>query len=472
MRDCHEPDPGTPDDLIRAKAGVGQAKGRVPWSISARRDQQVMRTERPTRARALRALAVSVTAVAVLASAADNAAAALPPGNAAQQWDQIAEDTVVGSGAFQGEGFVYMAYVSKAMHRAVNPGERNGQSPDAAVTEAAYRILVHYFPAREPDLTALHDAALAAIPAGRAKRTGIMYGGLAANKVLRSRAGDGLHTPIASTSPFPALPPGPGVWRLTPSAYAAPQTPWMASVRPFLLKRPDQFLPSPPPSLSSPQWVAAFDEVKSLGAAASTTRTADQTATALFWTANVVRQYNGLARSIATRMSLGVPQTSRLLAMTNEVGADAMISMMTAKYHYVFWRPVTAIDPTSVTSDGFGPAPGFDDGNPATVEQAAWRPLVATPNHPEYPSAHSTISSAIAEVFTRFLGTDALDVDVQGTPSFTVTRHFATADDLRAEVNDARIWAGVHYRFSVQAGSALGREVADYDLSHGFQACG
>jgi hypothetical protein len=244
----------------------------------------------------------------------------------------------------------------------------------------------------------------------------------------------------------------------------------MANVRPFLLKRAGRFQPAPPPSLSSPRWAAAFNEVKSLGVAASTTRTPDQTAIAIFWTANVVRQYNGLARSIATRMRLDVPRTSRLLAMTNEVGADAMIAMFDAKYHYLFWRPVTAINPTSVTADGFGPTPGFEDGNPATVEQADWNPLLATPNHPEYPSAHSTISSAIAEVLTRFLGTDALDVDLQGTPSFTVTRHFATADELRAEVNDARVWGGVHYRFSVQAGSALGREVADYGLSH-FQAC-
>jgi hypothetical protein len=446
MCDCPEHDPGTP--------GNANTLGK-----------------RATRARARAAVALCVTAVAVLAGAADNAAAALPPGNAAQQWDQIAEDTVVGSGAFQGEGFVYMAYVSKAMNRAVRPGERHGQSPDAAVTEAAYRILVHYFPAREPDLTALHDAALAAIPAGPAKRNGIAHGGLAATEVLRDRAGDGLQTPIASTSTLPTPAPGPGVWRLTPSAYAAPQTPWMANVRPFLLKRPGQFQPAPPPSLSSPQWVAAFNEIKSVGADARTTRTADQTAIAMFWTANVVRQYNGLARSIATRMSLDVPHTIRLLAMTNEVGADAMIAMFAGKYHYLFWRPVTAIDPTSVTNDGFGPAPGFDDGNPLTVEQAGWRPLLATPNHPEYPSAHSTISSAIAEVLTRFLGTDAIDVDVQGTPGFTVTRHFATADDLRAEVNDARVWGGVHYRFSVQAGSALGREVADYDLRHGFQAC-
>jgi hypothetical protein len=470
MCDCHEHDPGTPENA-NALGGVRNERRRVEMQVcSTRRDRQVRRNERPRSARALRALAVSVTAVAVLASAAGNAAAALPPGNAAQQWDQIGEDTVVGSGAFQGEGFVYMAYVAKAMHRAVTPGERKGQSPDAAVTEAAYQVLVHYFPAREPDLTALHDAALAAIPAGPAKRNGIRHGVLAANEVLRDRTGDGLQTPIGSTSPFPTAAPGPGVWRLTPSAYAPPQTPWMANVRPFLLKRAGQFQPAPPPSLSSPRWVAAFNEVKSLGAAASTTRTADQTAIAIFWTANVVRQYNGLARGIATRMSLDVPHTTRLLAMANEVGADAMIAMFDAKYHYLFWRPVTAISPTSVTTDGFGPTPGFDDGNPATVEQAGWSPLLATPNHAEYPSAHSTISSAIAEVLTRFLGTDALDVDLQGTPSFTVTRHFATADDLRAEVNDARVWGGVHYRFSVQAGSALGREVADYDLSH-FQAC-
>ena len=220
--------------------------------VGMQRVQPVRRNERAMRARALRALAVGVTVVAVLAGAIDNADAALPPGNAAQQWDQIAEDTVVGSGAFQGEGFVYMAYVSQAMHGAVNPGERNGQSPDAAVTEAAYRILVHHFPAREPDLTALHDAALAAIPAGPARRNGIKHGALAANQVLRDRAGDGLQTPIASTSPFQTLASGPGVWRLTPSAYAAPQTPWMAKVRPFWLKRPGQFQPEPPPSLSSP----------------------------------------------------------------------------------------------------------------------------------------------------------------------------------------------------------------------------
>jgi hypothetical protein len=416
--------------------------------------------------------AVAVCAVAASAGTTRGAAAALPPGNAAQQWNKIAEDTIVGSGAFQGEGFVYMAYVSRAMDRAVNPGERQGQSPDAAVTEAAYRILVHYFPAQEPNLTALHDAGLAAIPDGAAKRNGVMYGGLAADKVLRERADDGLQTPIGSTSSFPTFAPGRGVWRLTPPAYAAPQTPWMANMRPFVLGNADQFLPPAPPSLQSQQWVDAFDELRSLGASNSATRTPEQTAVAIFWTANVVRQYNLLARSIATNMTLDVPETARLLAMVNEVGADAMIAMMNAKYHYLFWRPVTAIDPTSVTNDGFGAVPGVDDGNALTVEQPGWRPLVATPNHPEYPSAHATITSAIAEVLTQFLGTDQLDVDIQGTPSLSVKRHFATADDLRAEVGNARVWAGLHYRFSVQAGSLLGRQVADYDLEHAFQPAG
>lgn len=427
-----------------------------------------------TKGRALRLAVIAVTAFGVAASAGTtrDATAALPSGNAAQQWDKIAEDTVVGSGAFQGEGFVYMAYVSMAMDRAVNPGERQGQSPDAAVTEAAYRILVHYFPAQAANLTALHDAALAAIADGPAKRNGIVYGGLAADKVLRERAGDGLQTPIGSSSAFPALPPGPGVWRLTPPAFASPQTPWMANMRPFVLSSADQFLPPPPPSLQSQEWVDAFNELKSLGSVNSTTRNPEQTATAIFWTANVVRQYNLLARDIATRTGLDVPETARFLAMVNEVGADAMIAMMNAKYHYLFWRPVTAIDPTSVTSDGFGPAPGYDDGNPLTVEQPGWRPLVTTPNHPEYPSAHATITSAVVEVIARFLGTDQIDADVQGTPSLTVTRHFATAEELRTEVGNARVWAGLHYRFSVQAGSQLGRQVADYDLDHAFRQSG
>src|SRR3954451_4532427 len=349
-------------------------------------------------------LLVAVAVACVAAPAAN--AVTLPPGNAAQQWNKIAEDTVVGSGAFQGEAFAYLAYVSAAMDGAVNPGERRGQSADAAIAEAAYDVLVHYFPSNAANLTALHEAALAAVPDGPAKRNGINFGALAAGKVIRDRAGDGLQTPVGTSSPFPTLPFVPGVWRLTPPGYVAPQTPWMGQVRPFILDSADQFMPGPPPALQSQAWVDAFNQVKSLGSATSTTRTAEQTTTAIWWTANVNRQYNGAARSIATSMALDVPENARLLVMVNEVAADAMISMFDAKYRYVFWRPVPAIDPTSVHSDGFGPMPGFDDGNPVTVAQPGWHSLITTPNHPEYPSAHSTVSAAIAEVFARSLGTD------------------------------------------------------------------
>jgi hypothetical protein len=422
---------------------------------------------RPALIVAAAAAVVAAASLAVVAAPASRAAT-LPPGNAAQQWEKIAEDTAVGAGAFQGEAFLYLAYVSQAMDRAANPGIRIGQSSDAAVAEAAYDVLAHYFPAQVANLTALRDAALAAVPDGPAKRVGMVFGDLAAAHVLRERADDGLQMPVASTSTFRTLPFGPGAWRLTPPAYAAPQTPWMGSMRPFILRSADQFLPHPPPSLQSGEWVDAFNEVKSLGAIDSSTRTAEQTAIATFWSANVNRQWGILVRDIATTKGLDVPESARWFAMVNVTLADAGIAFMNAKYHYLLWRPVTAIDPMSVKNDGFGPVPGFDDGNPLTHEQTGWRPLLPTPNHPEYPSAHATFTSAIAEVLTRFLGTSHIDVDVQGTPTFGVARHFATADDLRNEVENARIWAGLHYRFSVEAGVALGRAVADYDLDHAF----
>jgi hypothetical protein len=135
-------------------------------------------------------------------------------------------------------------------------------------------------------------------------------------------------------------------------------------------------------------------------------RTAEQTAIARFYTANVIRQFNIAARDLATAHALSLLQTARLLAMVNTASADALMSVLNSKYRFLFWRPVTAIDPTAVTADGYGPVPGFDDGNPATAEEPGWRPLVVTPNHPEYPGAHGTNTSAIAEVFSEFLGTD------------------------------------------------------------------
>ena len=296
--------------------------------------------------------------------------------------------------------------------------------------------------------------------------------------MIRRRTGDGLVTPIASTSNFTTLTAGPGVWRLTPSAFQAPQTPWVGDMKPFILKSATQFMPSPPPSLSSSTWVAAFNEIKAVGGATSTVRTPEEANVAKFYTANVVRQYNGVVRALADARHLSLLDTARLAAMVNVVAADTGITVMHAKYHYLLWRPVTAIDPTSVSADSFGPSPGFDDGNSGTAEQPGWRPLLPTPNHPEYPGAHPSLTAAMAQVFAGFLGTDRIDVDIHGfdpngpAGNLNAVRHFATTEDLRTEIVNARLWGGLHYRFSSMAGLDLGRNVATYDLAKAFGKAG
>ncbi len=442
------------------------------------------------RARVLRVVVLAVTALAVAAGAGStrDAAAALPPGNTVAQWNKIAEDTVVGSGAFQPEGFIYMAYVSAAVYDAVVAIDGGfepygpaitapaGASVEAAVVEVAYRTLVNYFPSQAGNLGALYAEALGSIPDGTAKSDGQAVGLAAAANIISLRGGDGRMTPIGVTSSFPTLQPGPSVWRLTPP-FAAPQTPWVANVRPFVLESLGQFLPDPPPPLQSDEWVDAFKQIKAYGAATSSVRTDEQTRVARFYSANVVRQYNRVGRDVAGA-SPSLLETARLAAMINLVGADALMSTLHAKYHYLFWRPVTAIDPSAVSADGFGPVPGYDDGIAATVEQAGWRPLLTTPNHPEYPAAHGAITSAMAEVFSTFLGTNQIDLDIHGfdptgpAGNLNAVRHFDMPTDLREEIIGARLWAGLHYHFSSVAGVVLGRNVAKYDLRHAFQPIG
>ena len=418
------------------------------------------------------------------------APATLPPGNTVQQWNKIAEDTVVGSGTFQPEGFIYMAYPSAAVYDAVVAIEGGfepygppitappGASVDCAVVEAAYRTLRYYFSAF-PVLVANLDAYYAEALSNFGGCTtdggaGTLVGQTAATDIIDLRTDDGRMTPINVTSSFPTLPPAPSVWRLTPP-FAEPQTPWVGDVRPFVLQSLDQFLPDPPPSLQSLEWVEAFNQIKAYGALIGSARSDEQTRTALFYSANVIRQFNRVGREIADARGVGLLEMARLAAMVNLVGADALMSTFHAKYHYLFWRPVTAIDPSAVIADGFGPVPGYDDGNPATVEQTGWRPLLTTPNHPEYPGAHPTITSAMAEVFSTFLGTNQIDLDLHGfdpagsAGNLNAVRHFDMPNDLRHEIVDARLWAGLHYRFSGVAGVVLGRNVAKYDLGHAFR---
>src|SRR5438552_2599439 len=282
----------------------------------------------------------------VLVALASPASATLPPGNTVQQWNKIAEDTVVGSGAFQAEGFIYMAYASAAVYDAVVAIDGGfepygppitappGASVDCAVIEAAYRTLVNYFPSQVGTLGALYTEALSNFGGCTADGgSGMAVGLQAATDIIALRTGDGRMTPIGVTSSFPTLPPGPGVWRLTPP-FAAPQTPWVGNVRRFILQSVDQFLPDPPPSLQSPEWVEAFNEVKAYGPATGSARTDDQTAIAKFWSANVIRQYNRAGRDVVDARGLGLLETARLAAMINLVGADAQMSNLHAKYHY------------------------------------------------------------------------------------------------------------------------------------------
>jgi len=446
-------------------------------------------------------LLVAFAVVAAIGGAASrNAQAVLPPlPNTIQQWNKIAEDTVVGSGAFQGEGEIYMSYASLAVYDAVvaisggyepyGPGVTApaGASVDCAVVESAYQTLHHYFPANAT-LNGFHTEALDAL-GGCSSTSGVngrAVGSASANSIIALRTGDGRLTPIGTTSSFETKDPGPGVWRLTPPAFLVPQTPWLGSVQPFLLKKPGQFQPAHPIPLTSEEWARQFNEVKRYGSATSAVRTSDQTKTAWFYTANVVRQFNIAARDLATARALDTRHTARLLAMINTVSADALMSVLNAKYQFLFWRPVTAIAgsgvcptlPSAVSADGYGPVPGFDDGNAATVEDPCWRPLVTTPNHPEYPAAHGTNTSAMAEVFSEFLGTDQIDLDIRGfDPSglagnFNAIHHFDTAEQLREEVINARLWGGIHYRRSSEVGVHLGQKVAHFGLNHAFKTTG
>jgi hypothetical protein len=431
--------------------------------------------------------------------------AALSDRDVVLQWNTIAEKTITPR-VFQNEGLIYMAYVSAAMYDAVvlikggfepygldrdaclpaeeSPSGRKsgfrtevkpGASVQAAVATAAYQTLLRYFPGDAATLNARYAESLASLSDGASRQDGVAVGQAVASQLICLRAGDKL-PPYKTTSAVDAREPGPGVWRLTPP-YAAAQTPWVGDVQPFVLNNINQFRPAPPPALSSPGWVAQFNEVKQDGSVANTGTARGATAT--FWTANVISQYNGMARDQAVRHDLDVSQSARLLAMINIVGADAQIAVMHWKYHFLFWRPVTAIDPCSVTADGFGPAtcdPGNldTDSNPNTVEEVGWRPFVTpTPNHPEYPGAHGSITGAVAQVLEEFFGTNRLDltihgvVAINGVPADTV-RQFTTTDQIVAEVVDARTWGGLHYRGSTEAGVKLGQKVARFDLNHAF----
>jgi hypothetical protein len=259
--------------------------------------------------------------------------------------------------------------------------------------------------------------------------------------------------------------PGAWVWAPSPSLQIA-QTPWMATMQPFMLESTSQFRAPPPPPLTSAQYATDLNELDAYGSnlpvgAPGQARTQDETSIAWFWNANATSQINQTLDNVATQHDMDLLDTVRLLAAGNMVSTDAGMACFDSKYTYLSWRPITAIRNADL------------DGNPDTSADPTWTPLVTTPNHPEYPSQHGCITSALAQVLANALGTTDIDATFPGATNggttLTTTQTFATVDDLLTQLVNARVWIGFHFRNSVLAGETLGTNLANWELQRYFQ---
>jgi hypothetical protein len=414
-------------------------------------------------------LALFVAAVVGLSGAVATSSAHRPPPGPPDtyvaDWDAIGSQAFTAASLSPAEGHVIFAYVAIAVYDsviAIKGGYRpfandvdapEGASAEAAVVAAAHRILVHYLPAQAPTiLDPAYIASLATIPDGQAKTDGIETGEEVAALLIDQRADDGFRATVTYTPPNPPIP---GVW--IPTAQTPPIGTYLGLMRPFSLRSARQFRPHGPPALSSRRWAREYNEVKEIGSSGSTTRTEAQTLAARFWAEPPVQQAHGSFRKLIRDRQLDVVDAARFMGMISVVYADALIACFDAKYHYAFWRPITAI------------RAGDTDGNDETVGDPGWSPLLpVTPNHPEYPSAHSCVTPAGGRVIARFLGTEEIDFTV---PSLTGLgdRHYARARDLQDEVGNARIWGGIHYRSAVEDGIVIGKKTTHQVLARHFK---
>jgi hypothetical protein len=327
-------------------------------------------------------------------------------------------------------------------------------SKKAAAISAAYQTLLNYFPGQAAALQVQYDAAIAGIADGQAKASGIAVGQIAAARIVALRTGDGRGANVVYTYPTS---PVPGVWIPTPPAFAPPVTPWVGQMIPFTMQSASQFLPvNGPPDLGSRQWVREYNEVKLLGAANSSVRTPAQTEIALFWTANPVATYFGAFGQLAIDRHLSLSKSARLLAMLSVAFTDGGIGCWNAKYHFSFWRPVTAIPNGDI------------DGNPETEADPTWLPLAPTPPHPEFPAAHGCATGAIAKTLENFFGTPNVKFSVSSAATHT-THTYYNVGQLETEAYWARIYAGFHYRHSLDEGFKLGHRVAKQLNENFFQ---
>lgn len=389
----------------------------------------------------------TAAALALLASAALNAQA-----DAITEWNMKAGEVIAEARMGTPPAVRVMAFVQTAAFEAANavtgryPGSLvkaeagSGAQADAAVAAASRAALLKMLPAQEATINAAYQAALAKLPeAGRA--AGVAVGEKAAAAVFAARADDAAIGPEQYR-------PATTVGTYVPTAL--PAVPQWPQRKPWLLARADQFRPAPPPALGSELWARDYNEVRTVGSRNSTLRTAGQTDVARFWDFSLPAIYYGVVRSVAEQPGRELTRNARLYAAVAQAMDDGLIAIMDAKYHYNFWRPISAI------------RNGDTDGNAATDRDASWVSLIDSPMHPEYPSAHSILASSVGVLIKAEVGSGTLPVLATSSPTAKgATRSWTKVEDFTQEVAVSRIYGGIHYRVSTEVGSAMGRQLGE-----------
>jgi hypothetical protein len=331
---------------------------------------------------------------------------------------------------------------------ASKPTSAPGASAEAAAIRAAYIVALNEFPTQTATINSAYNTSIAGVPASpEAIADGVAVGEAAANAVLAARVGDHRNDPeLEGYTPGS----GPGVWIPTPPAFANPQTPFLRFVTPFGYNDPARFRPKAPPALDSRTYTDDYNETKEYGSATSTSRTPEQSATALFWSPSASALWSANVRSLARSMDLLT--AARFEAIGIAAVTNSVIACWDAKFTYMFWRPVTAI------------RAGDTDGNPETELDSAWAPFIVTPSHPEYPAAHPTVGGSVLGFYTVWFDTDEFPLALTGNGG--AVRHYTSVKEIHAEEGNARVWGGMHWRNSTEVGTALGSRVGTYTATH------
>jgi hypothetical protein len=326
-----------------------------------------------------------------------------------------------------------------------------GASREAAAVAAAHGVLKHYFPASAATLDAARTQSLAGIPDGASESNGLAVGEAAAAALIDARLDDGA-TPAETFLPATS---DPGVWQPTPPAFGPGILRHWPNVAPFGIRSSEQFRSAPPPALSSLRYSRDYDEVMIVGSASSSERPEHRTEVARFFAVvSAVDAWNSAARQVLAAQRRSLSHAARTLALMNMAISDGLVSSMETKYFYQLWRPVTAI------------AGGAVDGNPHTDADSSWLPLVTTPSFPSYPSAHASASYAAREVAERLLGTQhgRFELAHPGVPGVRLS--YSSYRELTDDIDDARVFGGIHFRFDQDAGALQGRQVGAYVAGH------